>query len=401
MSEGLVEGRFFEDPINAQLSDLLCALYREYKHMPTTKMIGQELKLSLDRSERPLFLRRLHELRKLEIPEVERKYITTEVRRFVGIQAIKSAISESIEPLKQGDIDTVRDLLRISLTAGNEDALPESSYFEDYQQRTHEDDNNVYIRTLISNLDSYLRGGGLGKRELGIGLAVSNVGKTMFLCHLAKAAVIQRFKVAYFTLDDTVDLITDRLDGSFTGVKLTELRTLRGRVLTRLDRLHRKFKYGNSLIIKEGVPTKTDVPAMDSYLDSLQARGFVPDLVIVDYVNIVAPATSEWVGNRYKELGGVYAELKAWCKERNFALWTAAQANRAAIGKEIATMRELAESFEGIHHSNIVLSLNRTAEERQREQMRLFLAKNKSQVSEIQIPIRTNFSKGAFYRVTK
>ena len=134
------------------------------------------------------------------------------------------------------------------------------------------------------------------------------------------------------------------------------------------------------------------------YMDRLSATGFIPDVVIADYVNIIGEGTGKYIGNRYKSLGNVYQDLKRLSKDRKMIIWTAAQSNRSGMGMELITSANIAESFEGVHIANVIISLNRTPEERKREALRIFLAKNKTSLAEIVIPIHTNFKKGAFYR---
>ncbi|MHA2265522.1 MAG: DnaB-like helicase C-terminal domain-containing protein, partial [Candidatus Thorarchaeota archaeon] len=280
-----------------------------------------------------------------------------------------------------------------SLTVGDEDPLPETYYFEDVASRVAASERNGRaVRTLIHDLDQVLRNHGLGRREIGIVLAISSVGKTMFLCHLSKAAVLQRLKVLYLALDDPLDLITERLDGSFTGINLSELSESRSDVITKISELGKV--YSESLLIKEAMPGTT-IDEIEGYIDKVIGSGFSPDLIMVDYLNLIGGDASL---GRWKEVGEIVNDLKRLSKKYNIALWTAAQANRSALGKELTTMAEIAESFEAIMGANIVISLNRTPEEKKRQAMRLFLAKNKSSVSEVIVPITTNFAKGTFYR---
>jgi replicative DNA helicase len=368
LTEDLVDPSYFEDPIDARLCEVTIVLYRELKTAPTRAVIWEELKHAQDASELKLFKKRFRTLAGIEPTEADKQYIVTELRSFAGIQAIKNAIQDSIEPLREGDLEKVRELLHASLTVGDEDPLPETYYFEDVASRVAASERNGRaVRTLIHDLDQVLRNHGLGRREIGIVLAISSVGKTMFLCHLSKAAVLQRLKVLYLALDDPLDLITERLDGSFTGINLSELSESRSDVITKISELGKV--YSESLLIKEAMPGTT-IDEIEGYIDKVIGSGFSPDLIMVDYLNLIGGDASL---GRWKEVGEIVNDLKRLSKKYNIALWTAAQANRSALGKELTTMAEIAESFEAIMGANIVISLNRTPEEKKRQAMRLFL----------------------------
>jgi hypothetical protein len=49
-------------------------------------------------------------------------------------------------------------------------------------------------------------------------------------------------------------------------------------------------------------------------------------------------------------------------------------------------------------HADVVISLNQKPEEYDREAIRLFLVKNRGEVSRKVVHMYTNFSKGTFYR---
>ena len=396
LTNKFVKPRYFEDPVDSRICRAVLDLFREFQVPPTWVVIYESLKHHIDLPERKRFKARLLELRKLVVPESERRFISKQLRHFVGLQTLKGAIADSVPYLKKGDLESARHLIKLSLESGDFDDTPEIDYFADVRQRHVVKIRPSVCRTLIADLDGVLKRGGLARGELGVVLAVSNVGKTMCLCHLAKAAVLQRYKVLYLSLDDAAEeIIAERLDGSFSGVELRDLESKRVEVMSKIEKLG--VQYGRSLIIKEFIPG-TDMSTIVGYMDKLSATGFRPDVIVIDYVNIVGEGVNKYQGNRYKGLGNVYQDLKRLAKERKVVVWTAAQSNRSGVGMELITSANIAESFEGVHIANVIISLNRTPEERKREALRIFLAKNKTSLAEVVISIHTNFKKGAFYR---
>lgn len=396
LSDGLVKSSYFEDPVEKEICAVGLAVYRKYQLPPTWKVLWAVLKRRHPKTKLKVFKLRVRELIKTEVPAVERKYISEELRQFVGVQTLKSAMIAAVQPLEGGDLNKSRSILKIAVHAGDREPLKESSYFQDVQNRMKaEGSKEPAIRTLVGGLDAVLREHGLHAGELGVVLAVPGIGKTMFLCHISKAAVLQRRKVLYLSLDDPTEIISERLDSSFSGIDLNQLSANRNAVVRRIKKLGET--YGESLIIKEMLPG-SDMAAMNAYMDKLLAKNYRPDLVILDYVNLVASTDRAWKDNQYKALGSVFQDLKRLCKERSCVVWVAAQANRSGVNKDLVTSAEIAESFEGVHAGNVIISLNRTPEELRSERLRIFLVKNKTSTAQVIIPIRTNYRKGAFYR---
>jgi len=99
----------------------------------------------------------------------------------------------------------------------------------------------------------------------------------------------------------------------------------------------------------------------------------------------------------YRGLGDVYIALRGLMQEFNVWGITAAQSHRSRFNSELITMKDIAESFEGAMHSDTIITLNETDAEHQKGRMRLYLAKNRNEVSGRIIPIQTDFARGSFY----
>jgi replicative DNA helicase len=108
-------------------------------------------------------------------------------------------------------------------------------------------------------------------------------------------------------------------------------------------------------------------------LDRLLDEGFDLGLVIIDYGDIVSAQRSR--ERRYAELGDIFRSLRELAHEYNCPVWTATQATRGSLGKEIITMADLAESFMKAHIADAIVAICQTREEEQNEAGRLFLAK--------------------------
>jgi replicative DNA helicase len=161
----------------------------------------------------------------------------------------------------------------------------------------------------------------------------------------------------------------------------------------RINKLERAF--GNSLIVKEFPTGQASVEDLKEHLSVLEDDlDFVPHMLVVDYGDIMAPSRS-YKEKRF-EVGSVFEDLRGLAVQRNIPIWSGKQANRDALSKAVVTMKEISESFEPCKIADLIIALCQTPAEKEDDEMRLQLAKNRNQKSGIAIPIQTGFDRGQF-----
>ena len=154
--------------------------------------------------------------------------------------------------------------------------------------------------------------------------------------------------------------------------------------------------FGDNLLIKEYPAGIANVATLRAHIASLRMAGFTPDVVCLDYINLLAPPTRS--DSRYEGLGQVYVDLIGLAKEYDLWMFTAAQSNRTGFESNLITMQVIAESFQGAMHSDVIISLNRDDEESNREYIRLYIAKDRNGVDKKVIGGYTNFRRGSFWK---
>lgn len=395
VNEGLVKPEYFESPHHSNIAEVVIGLYEKYGVPLTFSAVKEALRDSLNKGAFKKTVRELDKL-KTKIKEIEEKLIIDEVRKFAQHQSIKISLRESMELLEQNRIDQMEQMWQKAFIVGKErGAGDESFYFSSFAERNKRRmERPETISTLITNLDMLLADGGFNRGELNVFLGLPGSGKSFALDWIAKAAIVQRKKVIIYTLEMSADRVAGRLDASFSGVEIRELRNQPTKIQKKLK--HFRQLYGDSLLIKS-FPAKTaSVQTLRSHLLEKKMQGFEPEVIIVDYINLLK--RNPEIESSYQGLGDVYIELRSLVQE--FNLWgiTAGQSNRAGFEAKIITMKDIGESFEGAMHSDVIITLNQNEDEKQKGMMRLYLAKNRNELDSKTIPIQTNFSKGSFYR---
>jgi len=91
-------------------------------------------------------------------------------------------------------------------------------------------------------------------------------------------------------------------------------------------------------------------------------QDFVPDVVLVDYLQITAAASIKRGENTNSYYKAVAEELRAFAKENNVVLWTASQFNRKGMSDSDAEMTDIADSKAIADTADSMWALTRTEE---------------------------------------
>ena len=131
-----------------------------------------------------------------------------------------------------------------------------------------------------------------------------------------------------------------------------------------------------TLIIKE-YPTKSaSVQTLKNHIEKLRKRGIEPDMVLVDYADLLRPTRSS--SEKRHELEETYEGLRGLAQTYEIPIWTASQTNRGGLNAEVITMEAISEAFNKCFVADFIFSLSRTVQDKQANKGRLFIAKNRN-----------------------
>ena len=190
--------------------------------------------------------------------------------------------------------------------------------------------------------------GGVPKKTLNIIVGGINVGKTLVMCHMAGHNLLCGKNVLYITMEMGWPMIQQRidlhlLDMSFQDYKLTE----KGVYLRKLSDLKRHVT--GRLIVKD-YPTASVSSAHFRHLlhELEQKENFKPDVVYVDYINIMLSARMKYTSaltSTYMPIKMIAEELRGLACEFDYACWSGTQLTRSGFKNSDPGMEDTAESF--------------------------------------------------------
>lgn len=347
----------------------------EYQTVPTKTALGIALDNSsiseIDHKETTALLKDLN-----ATPE-DFEWLVSETEKYVQKAAMYNATSKIIEIQTNADLpreernkklpgigaipDIMRDALSICFDSslGHDWMEDSESRFQTYMNKA----NKVPFRL---NMLNKITKGGVEYGTENILLAGTNVGKSLGLCSLAADYLQSGLNVLYISMEMAEEVCAKRIDANLLDVTLDELDE--GHVSwpeykAKMDKWRKKGTLGR-LKIKQYPTGGANADTFRALLNEYKLKqGFVPDVVIVDYLAICASSrVKTFTENSYGLIKMVAEELRGLAVEKKVVLWTAAQTTRGANVATDIDMADIAESFGIAHTADFMLGVIETEE---------------------------------------
>jgi len=379
----IIDKKFFESDANKWIVQEIKDYYDEYKKEPTLDVFkGQVSKL-----DNPSLKKSIVEQLKVvytSIGHEDFEYIKNEFTKFCINQNMKNVILQSVDLLKSGNYDRIKDLVDKAMKVGIESDLG-MDYLLDFEERFSETGRET-VSTGWDCIDD-LMDGGIGPGELGVVVAPSGVGKTWALAALGAAAVRAGKTVVHYTLELSQHYVGLRYDTVFTHIPSTELKERKEDVFSKLKRLPGKLK------VKYYPPKGASSKTIQLHIEKMIAAGNKPDLIIIDYADLLLSHSNK-TDSTYAEQGGVYIDLRGMSGELGIPIWTASQTNRSAIDSEVIEADKIADSYAKVMNADFIISLSRKAKDKLNNTARVHIMKNRFGQDGITFPAKMDTTHG-------
>ena len=297
----------------------------------------------------------------------EAEYIKDKALDFCRKQVLKGAMIKSASLLKTSSFEEIEKVIKEALVLGTD-----NNFGHDFRKdllKRFELISRDPSSTGWPRMDEIVKGG-LGKSELGVVVAPTGAGKSMVLVHLASQALMAGKTVVYYTLELKDTVVGTRFDCCITNVLLQEHRMRQKEIVNKIKDIE------GTLIIKE-YPTKSaSTQTLKNHIEKLRKRGIEPDMVLVDYADLLRPVRSS--SEKRHELEETYEGLRGLAQTYEIPIWTASQTNRGGLNAEVITMEAISEAFNKCFVADFIFSLSRTIQDKQENKGRLFVAKNRN-----------------------
>ncbi len=354
---------------------------------------------------------------------VNKEYIIDALEKFIRQQNLKIAVRDAVEALQRNDFDNVEFILDKARKKNQTLFDPGVFIFNDVENTLspiYKEDEDV-ILTGIKELDRMEICP--APKELFTLVGRSGAGKTWFLIHLGKMALLQRKKILHISLELSEERLkarylqalfgvalryediqnqnaffkTDRF-GCFNDVDFRDIKNLKTfkdkdinvYLRNELD----KVSIPKRMVIREFPTGSLTINQLVTYLDNLESfYNFIPDIILLDYLDLMSIDADKL----RVDLGKTAVDLRGIAVERNLAMVTVAQTNRAGEGRQVLTRKHLAEDFSKVRISDNLITYNQVVDlEQEKGYARLFVDKARNTRTGDIVLISQNYSIGQF-----
>jgi len=226
-------------------------------------------------------------------------------------------------------------------------------------------------------------------------LAPMKRGKTFHLINVGVEAMKNGLKVLFISMEMSENEITKRVWTSLSGQLPEDKEEIDYPYFVENDESDKKWKIEHKTINRKAVSIADiqkkqknmmrmfrggdfrimsapaygwNVEKVDLEIEKLsQNLHYVPDVIIIDYADILAPSEK---GEYRNQLDGIWKRLRGLAQRRKAVVFTATQSTREGLSTDV-TAQSIAEDIRKLAHVTCMVALNQSKVEKEQNIMRL------------------------------
>jgi replicative DNA helicase len=412
-----LEARHFSTRHYQKIADVALGHYNRYKK-PIGPHLPDYLEDDIRRSNGELFEFAIRDMQNIRgIIQVD--FVKQELSKWIELRELTRGVELASDALQSGDLDGAKEIL--SERASHDKSLSAGILLSDHKQSLsflEEQDKLDRFTCGIDALDD--RGVSPSRGTQFLFIAPPKAGKSWFLIHVGKRALLAGHSVCHISLENSEKLTSQRYIQSFFSMTVREASTLsvpmferdksghylgsetvenvtprlldtsaRQEVIKKMEILKRK----KPLYIKGFPSGSLTVGQLEGYLDWMAAtHNFIPDILLVDYPDLMSIDSR----NRRTDTGRIFVELRGQAVRRNHALVTVTQGNRTSADVKVIKGTHVSEDYSKIMTADYIITYNQTDKEHDRGLARLWVEGSRGAAQGFMALISQTYANGQF-----
>lgn len=344
-----IKSEYFENFHEKVVFEEICKFIFAYENPATKEVILIETEKRTDITEET-FKTICDYIKGLENSQADLQWLYDITEKWCRDRAIYLALMESIKIAdgqnEKKNRDAIPSILQEALSVSFDNHVGHD-YLNDYEERYesyHKKENRIPFDLEYFNK---ITKGGLPSKTLNIALAGTGVGKSLFMCHVASACLLQNLNVLYITLEMAEEKIAERIDANLLNVNIKDITDLpKSMFESKLTNISKKTQ--GTLIIKEYPTASAHSGHFKALLSELAIKkSFRPDIIFIDYLNICGSSRykTNFSVNSYSYVKAIAEELRGLAVESNVPIVSATQTTRSGFGSSDVELTDTSESF--------------------------------------------------------
>lgn len=337
---------FLENTNIRTVYSCLNSLYSTYKKVPNLT----ELNLHITEPDKRQCLKDVL----TSFSNIDKKYdkdiLLKLTEKFLKEKSVLQTVQKASVEIQSGNIDSSK-ILKDFEKACNISLVDNIGF--DYLENIdkHGEDLLKTFKTISTGwswLDEKLGGGFMADgKALYLFFGATNVGKSIFLGNIATNVLSQNKTVILITLEMPETVYAKRISANLSQIPFSDLKD----EIEPLKGYLNSYKLKNKdakLIIKEFPPKSVSPLHIKNYINKLVRSGINPDLIVLDYLSLLAPITLGQ--NSYESQKEIAERVRALSYEFSCSVVTAVQMNRSGYNQKEPDLDTTSESM-GISHT--------------------------------------------------
>jgi len=343
-----LKAEYFESYHEKIIYEEIADFASKYDRVPTKEVLTINLQNRTDLTDES-FQDSVSAVRGLSDEWVDYEWLLDATEKWCKDRAIYLALMQSIKVAdgedKKISRDAIPSILQEALAVSFDEHIGHD-YIEQSKDRYefyHRKEEKIPFDLEKFN---FITKGGLSNKTLNIALAGTGVGKSLFMCHMAGAALSQGYDVLYITCEMAEEKIAERIDANLLNVAVKDIVDLPEVLFTsKVNEIARKTQ--GKLIIKEYPTASAHAGHFKALLSDLRLKkDFKPAIIFIDYLNICASVRYKGaVVNSYTYVKAIAEELRGLAVECNVPIISATQTTRSGFGNSDPDLTDTSESF--------------------------------------------------------
>jgi replicative DNA helicase len=314
----------------------------------------------------------------IKFKELDTKYnkdeLVVNTERFLKERCLYKTIVETAEKYAQGKADPAETLQQFekAYSINLSDDMGHW-YFEEVDEHIKEL-TKIYnpLPTGWKWLDERIEGG-LFPKTLNCLVGQVNIGKSIFLGNIAANMVLKNKNVLLVSLEMSEFMYAKRISAQLTQIPHNNLKNYTDELKQQIDAIQKQLE--SKLVIKEYAPKTITTRHLDAYITKLGHKGFKPDIVVIDYINLLKNQVKNL--NSYETVKEIAESLRALSFKYNIPIVTASQLNRGSFNTASPGMEGISESIGLAATCDVICSLWQEEEDKQLGVINLGIQKNR------------------------
>ena len=308
---------WFKNDTLKTIYKFLNAYYKKYEQIPKRGDVESVFKNECYSSQYANIKPMLDSLYSFEESKYSDKFVKDNIVKFTKARAIYFAIFDNISEIEEkgeigGCLSQFESIVRMEMSSDLG-----TNYFKNIDKHIEKlQEVNSRIPVGIKEFDR-MTYGGLPKDDtcLWIIMAQPGLGKSQLLGNIAYNWIRQNKKVLIISLEMSEQMYSARLSSLIAGTNINTLKNSTDKLKRVVTQLHELYPE-SGLYIKE-YPTGTCTAAhLRQFIRKLkESKDFVPDIIMVDYLNIMKPNGNPSNITLYEKGTLISEELRALSSE--------------------------------------------------------------------------------------